>query len=196
MGQGDYVDDELQAIQQQIEELKAKLSEARRRRMPEPISDYRFAASTGERVGLSDLFGDKDDLIVIHNMGTGCVYCTLWADGFVSMLPHLENRAAFVLVSPDEPARQRAFAESRGWPFRIVSAQGTTFTQDMGYSEQDGSHVMPGFSALHKNPDGSIERTGHDQFGPGDDYAPVWRFFDALKGGVGDWGPKYQYRDE
>ena len=187
------MDDEIIAIQHQIAELKSKLSDARRRHAPEPVKDYQFTASTGAPISLSDLFGNKDDLIVIHNMGAGCVYCTMWADGFVSMLPHLENRAEFVVISPDEPSKQRAFAESRGWPFRMVSAAGTTFIQDLGYADPDGSRVMPGFSAFHRNIDGSIERTGHEQFGPGDDFSPPWRFFDALKGGAGDWEPKYRY---
>ena len=40
---------------------------------------------------LLDLFGDRDTLLAIHNMGQGCRYCTLWADGFNGLLPHLES---------------------------------------------------------------------------------------------------------
>lgn len=97
------MEEEIDALGAQIAELKEKLSEARRRRPTEPISDYVLKRSTGEAVTLSDLFGDQDDLLLIHNMGAGCVYCTMWADGFVSSQPHLESRAAFVVVSPDKP---------------------------------------------------------------------------------------------
>ena len=68
----------------------------------------------GETVSLLELFRDKDDLLVIHNMGRSCVYCTMWADGLVSSLPHIEDRTAVVVVSPDPADMQREFAESRG----------------------------------------------------------------------------------
>jgi len=65
---------------------------------------------------LAGLFGRKDDLVVIHNMGSSCPYCTLWADGFNGLYDHLANRAAFALSSPDAPAAQKRFAEGpRDW---------------------------------------------------------------------------------
>lgn len=48
------------------------------------------------------------------------------------VLPHNEDRTALVVISPDEPAVQKAFAESRGWPFCMVSAAGTTSIRDLG----------------------------------------------------------------
>jgi len=92
------VDQEIEELTHQIEELKGKLSEARSRRQPEPAADYTLLSQDGETVTLSALFGEQDDLLVIHNMGKGCSYCTMWADGFVSALPHLQDRAAFVVV--------------------------------------------------------------------------------------------------
>ncbi len=80
---------------------------------PETTPDYEFAGQYGT-VRLSELFGDKSDLFVIHNMGRGCPYCTMWADGFNGVLPHLEDRAAFVVSTPDAPDVQRGFAEARG----------------------------------------------------------------------------------
>jgi predicted dithiol-disulfide oxidoreductase (DUF899 family) len=188
-------DDEVAAISKQIEELKGKLSEARRRRPVEPVKDYDLLNQDGSTVKLSELFGDKDDLLVVHNMGRGCAYCTMWADGFVSMAPHLENRTAFVVVSPDEPTVQAAFAKSRGWTFRMASGANSDFIKDMGYLWSEGNQTgyLPGLSAFHRNDDGSIVRTGKDEFGPGDDYCPPWRMFDLLAGGTGDWEPKYRY---
>lgn len=187
------MDSEIIAIQKQIEDLKVKLSEARRRRPVEPIQNYRLIGSDGNEVALSALFGDKRDLIAVHNMGTECVYCTMWADGFVSLLPHLESRAAIVIVSPDSPEVQKAFADGRNWPFRMISSIGSSFSADLGYADPAGKWVMPGFSAFHLNDDGTIVRTGHDRFGPGDDYSAPWRLFDSLLGGVGDWEPQYTY---
>ncbi|HVH79785.1 MAG TPA: DUF899 family protein, partial [Stellaceae bacterium] len=110
---------------------------------PEEVPDYTFATSEGA-VRLSELFDDKDTLFVIHNMGKGCTHCTMWADGFNGVLPHLESRAAFVVSSPDDPAAQVAFAASRGWRFRMVSHQGTDFAETMGYRSDQG--WLPGVS--------------------------------------------------
>ena len=185
-------DHEIDDMSQQIEALKAKLSVARRRRPQEPVADYELTGSDGVPISLSALFGEKDDLIVVHNMGRGCAYCTMWADGFNGVLPHLEDRAAFVVVSPDEPDVQATFTESRGWRFRMVSAAGSEFAHAMGFEEKSGEY-MPGFSAFRRLPDGSIVRTGRDFFGPGDDYCSPWRLFDLLDGGVGEWEPRYRY---
>jgi predicted dithiol-disulfide oxidoreductase (DUF899 family) len=184
-------DTEIQQLTQQIETLKQQLSEARRRRPVEPVLNYPLLNPDGSPTTLAALFGDHDDLIVIHNMGRGCVYCTLWADGFNSLVPHLENRSAFVVVSPDAPDVQSAFAASRNWTFRMASAAGSDFTRALGYEHDEG--YMPGVSAFRRHPDGSIVRTGSDIFGPGDDYSPPWRLFDLLDGGTGEWEPRYRY---
>ncbi|CAN5377389.1 thioredoxin family protein [soil metagenome] len=186
-------DREIQELQQQIDGLKQQLSELRRQRPAEPISDYDLLNQDGSTVKLSDLFGEKNDLLVIHNMGKHCAYCTLWADGFNSLLPHLENRSGFVIVSPDEPSVQKEFAASRNWGFKMASAAGSSFIADLGFLT-DPEGYWPGVSALHRESDGSITRTGKDIFGPGDDYNPPWRFFDLLSGGVGDWEPQLSYQ--
>ena len=166
-----------------IEQLRGPLSE--------PIGEYIFKTPEGE-VSLSDLFGDKRDLLLIHNMGRGCSYCTMWADGLNGMLPHLEDRAAVVLASPNDPQTQRDFAQSRGWRFRMVSTQGSDFNKDMGYEPQPGK-VWPGVSAFHKNDDGTIIRTGKDIFGPGDQYNAAWHMFALLRDGANGWEPKFEY---
>lgn len=68
-------------------------------------------------VRLSDLFGRHEDLMVVHNMGSSCPGCTLWADGYNGVHHHVVTRAAFVVSSPDPPDVQEAFAASRGWRF-------------------------------------------------------------------------------
>jgi predicted dithiol-disulfide oxidoreductase (DUF899 family) len=185
------MDNEIRALEEQIEKLKEKLSEARRSRKPEPIGSYQFETADGQ-ASLSDLFGSQSDLLVIHNMGASCPYCTLWADGLNSLLPHIESRTAFVVVSPDAPDAQARFAESRSWNFRMASDTGRDFTSAMGYwTEKDGS--WPGVSAFRRNDDGSIIRTGTAFFGPGDDFCAVWPLFDLLANGANEWEPRYRY---
>jgi predicted dithiol-disulfide oxidoreductase (DUF899 family) len=155
------------------------------------IQDYSFTQTDGTPIKLSQLFGDKDDLILIHNMGKSCPYCTLWADGFIGFSKHIQQRAGFVLVNKDDIATQKEFAASRGWNYKTVSSKDSTFNKDMGYEEPDGSQ-MPGVSAFHKE-NGKIYRTGKDFFGPGDTYCAIWPMFDLLKDGPNGFEPKYTY---
>jgi predicted dithiol-disulfide oxidoreductase (DUF899 family) len=183
---------EIEQIEKQIQELKEQRSAARRRATPQPVKGYRFRRPDGTAVTLSELFGDKPDLIVVHNMGRACPYCTVWADGIQSLADHLQNRTAFALVSPDEPGVIKEFANSRGWRLPAVSGGGTTFAHDMGF-EPEPKKYWPGVSGFRKNAEGSIVRTGKANFGPGDDFCPLWNLFDLLEGGAGNWEPKYSY---
>ncbi len=186
---------EISTLYEEILERQGRLTELLRARGPEPVrKDYVFRGPDGE-VRLSDLFGDKDDLLVVHNMGRGCPYCTLWADGFQGVLPHLEDRAAFVVISPDAPDVQAAFARSRGWTFRMASGGESSFAADMGYvTEHEGKPFMlPGYSTFRRREDGSIVRIAHSPFGPGDPYCAVWHLFALFEGGVGDWQPRLTY---
>jgi AraC-like DNA-binding protein/predicted dithiol-disulfide oxidoreductase (DUF899 family) len=186
------IDTEIETIEREIEAAKLRLIEARRRRAREDVQDYTFKSTDGRDVKLSELFGDKDDLIIVHNMGTGCSYCTMWADGFNGLAPHLSDRAAFVLVSPDKPEVQKRFAEKRPWNFRTVSCDGAAFASDMGFENDKGEH-WPGISTFHREPDGKIVRIAKTFFDQNDDYCAVWPILELLKGGPGSWQPKYDY---
>ena len=179
---------ELMKKQQQLVEMKKKLTS-------EEVKDYTLKGSNGKSVKLSEMFSDKEDLIVIHNMGTSCTYCTMWADGFNGIAQHLEDRAAFVLVSPDSPKVQTAFAKQRGWKFKMYSNEGSTFIKDMGFSvEKDGkAYAQPGVSTFHKMPQGKIVRIAKAAFGPGDVFCSTWHLFDLLAKGPNGWEPKYKY---
>jgi predicted dithiol-disulfide oxidoreductase (DUF899 family) len=65
----------LAGYRRDIAELRAKVRTARAAAGPEEVQDYSFATQAGP-VHLSALFGGKDDLIVIHNMGVACPNCT------------------------------------------------------------------------------------------------------------------------
>lgn len=184
-------DHQIGELQQEWLKLGERITELRRQRPAEPVRDYTLRRSDGSDVKLSELFGDKSDLLVIHNMGRSCPYCTLWADGFNGVAKHLQNRAGFAVISPDDPETQARFAADRGWTFPLCSAQGTTFIEDMGYLKEEG--YWPGVSAFRKNEDGSIVRVARDYLGPGDAYCSVWHLFDLLPDGPNGWEPKYSY---
>jgi predicted dithiol-disulfide oxidoreductase (DUF899 family) len=188
-------------IEQLFQEIQAKRNQIIEllKQNPEPIErQYSFVDWSNDRVQFSELFGDKDDLIVIHNMGKGCVYCTLWADEINGVRGHLSNRASLVVINPNKPEVQKEFATSRGWQFRMLSDQDMDFTYDMGFAtEKDGKrYAQPGFSTFHRDAGGKITRIGYDEFGPGDQYSSVWHYFDLLKDGANEWEPEYSYESD
>ncbi|HET6513095.1 MAG TPA: DUF899 family protein [Candidatus Kapabacteria bacterium] len=185
-------------IEQLFQEIQAKRNQSIEllKQNPEQIEKpYSFIDWSNNRVPLAELFGDKDDLIVIHNMGKGCTYCTLWADEINGIRGHLSDRAALVVINPNPVAVQKEFALSRGWKFRMLSDADMDFTYDMGFAlEKDGKrYAQPGFSTFHRDASGTITRIGYDEFGPGDQYSSVWHFFDLLKDGANEWEPEYSY---
>ena len=104
-----------------IQELGMKLMEARanyRKAIQdapnEPVEDWQLQNTDGSTVKLSQLFGDKTELLVVHNMGKHCNYCSLWADGFIGHANHIQERCAFVLCSNDDPQTVADFAKERG----------------------------------------------------------------------------------
>jgi predicted dithiol-disulfide oxidoreductase (DUF899 family) len=173
----------------QIADIREKMRRTRAANEPEEVHDYEFATTSG-KTRLSTLFCGKDTLFVIHNMGASCAYCTMWADGFNGVFEHLRDRAAFAVSSPDTAERQQSFAADRGWNFPMVSTQGTTFAEDMGY-RPDG-RAMPGVSVFKRKGD-RILRVADTSFAPGDDFCAVWHLFDLIPEGTADWQPKFSY---
>jgi len=141
-------------------------------------------------VSLLDLFGDRDRLLMIHNMGQGCRYCTLWADGFNGFLPHLESVLSVVLVSKDSPDVQRRFANSRGWRFRLASHGGGDYIKEQ--SVQEGQTNMPGAAVYERSGD-VVTRKNTAVFGPDDPYCSMWGLLGLAGIGESEWTPQYGY---
>jgi len=180
----------LASLHKEQEKLRAEILAVRRAAEPQEMKDMTFTRSTGETAGWSDLFGAKKDLIVIHNMGRGCAYCTLWADGFNGVYDHLANRAAFAVVSPDRPEVQAEFAAARGWRFPMISYRGTSLAEDTGYGA-DGAY-WPGVSVFKREGDKTF-RVSDTKFEPGDLYCSVWHLLDLIPEGAAGWRPKLTY---
>ena len=185
------------ALKKKISKLEAKLveqnehlAELKRRQPAEEVKEY-FLNGPDGKVPLAELFQGKKDLIVIHNMGRQCRYCTMWADGFNGLLPHLADRAGFAVVSPDPVPVQQKFAQRRGWKFPFYSGRGTTFIKDMGFLPRPGE-PWPGVSTFRRR-GRKIYRVAHASFGPFDPFCATWPLFALLDGGVGPWTPKFRY---
>ena len=180
---------EIATLEAQIFELTTRLNQLRKAEAGAEIRNYMFTTLTGD-ASLLELFGDRDTLLLIHNMGQGCRYCTLWADGFNGFLPHLESAMSVVLVSRDTPALQRQFANSRGWCFRLASHGGGDYIKEQ--SVQDGVDNMPGAVVYTRKGD-TIRRKNAVVFGPGDRFCSAWNLL-ALAGlDEAGWTPQFSY---
>jgi predicted dithiol-disulfide oxidoreductase (DUF899 family) len=181
---------DIEALQGELRSLQAKVE-------PQEVDDYVLAGWDGP-VRLSALFGDRRDLIVIHNMGAGCASCTMWADGFNGVYDHLAARAAFVVASPDPVAAQKRFAAGRGWRFPMVSYEGSRFAEDMRYrhggdcADEATGGWNPGVSVFRRD-GGRIWRVSDAEFGEGDGFCVVYSLFDLFPEGGLTWQPKYSY---
>ena len=180
----------LSDYRRQITDIRQRMRAAQAEVEPQEVSDYEFQTLTGS-VRLSQLFGDHQDLLVVHNMGTSCPSCTMWADGYNGVHHHVITRAAFAVSSPDTPAVQQEIAKGRGWKFRMVSHVGTSFAADLGYRSDTG-RWRPGISVFKRDGE-KILRVSDAAWSPGDDFCTVWHFFDLLPDGAAGWSPKFSY---
>ena len=149
------IKDEIGKLQGEIIKSRERINELRKKVSPEKVMNYQFKDPKGNTVKLSEMFRDKDELIVIHNMGKSCPYCTLWADGFNGFYKHFENRAGFALTSPDSPEVLKEFSEGRNWKFKVYSTKENSFKKDLGFYTEKEKNI-PGVSTFLKNEKGNI----------------------------------------
>lgn len=157
------------------------------------LADYELTRHDGSKVRLSELFGEHTQMVLVHNMGFACNYCTLWAEGFNGYFQHLESgeyghRAKFLLVSNDRPDQQLAGASQRGWKFDMLSCRDTSLSADLGYQTQDKDkvHYHPGMVIVQKLQDGTLRRHLKTEIGPGDNFMGLFHIFSRLPELTGD----------
>ena len=185
------IDQQIKELEKEIQNKKQDLAALRRKSAPRKVENYSFQNFKQNEVLFSNLFGEKKELLLIFNMGKSCRYCTLWADGFNGLTGHLENKASFVLVTPDNPEVAEEFATSRGWRFNIVSDSENTFRQDLGFRDEKG--VWPVVAVFTKDADDNISLRSSSILGPGDNYCVMWDLIDLLPEGTSNWEPQYSY---
>jgi predicted dithiol-disulfide oxidoreductase (DUF899 family) len=144
------------------------------------VADYVFMGQTGDPIRLSELFGERETLVMIHNMGSHCPYCTEWADDLNRIVPALSERMAFVVESPDAPRIQAQQSRARAWTFRMVSSQGTFFKADMGFVDAD-NRPFGGVSVFKRQAERLI-RVQRDAPTPSDDSSSEDYFIGLLAG--------------
>ncbi len=182
-------ENEIQKIENEIFTLSQKLEKLRKESKPVKVENYQFKNLNGE-ISLLELFGGKDQLVAIHNMGQGCRWCTTWADGINGFLPHLESQFSVVLFSKDSPEIQRQFANTRGWRFRMASHGGGPYMSEQSVIQ--GESNMPGIVVYEKQ-GREIFRKNASVFGPGDQFCSFWHFLSLAGVGNEEFTPQFSY---
>ncbi len=131
---------ELLAKEKEFTRLRDQLS-IERRELPwvKVDKDYVFDGKEGEQ-NLTDLFGDKSQLMIYHFMlgpdwDEGCPSCSFWADNFNGIDIHLAHRdIAFLAVSRGNYEKLASYKKRMGWSFKWMSSLNSDFNYDMGVS--------------------------------------------------------------
>lgn len=170
---------EIEALEKELLEKQQQLADLKKEMPRQPVENYPFDNWSGTKSTLADFFGDHKYLVLIHNMGQKCKYCTMWANGFEGIYHHFSDKAGFVLVNHDDIETQKKFAQKQGWSFPIYSAGASSFSRDLGFADEN-NNPWPGVSTFVKNDDGKIELLAQSSFGPGDLFCSVWHFYNLL----------------
>jgi predicted dithiol-disulfide oxidoreductase (DUF899 family) len=185
-----------------------RVAEDRRNLPPggEVTKDYAFEGEGGN-VALSELFGDKQTLVVYSYMfgparEKPCPMCTSFMSTWEAKLPDVEQRVAFVFVARSPIARLIAAKKERGWTqHKIFSDTSGDYTRDY-VSAADAD--TPGYNVFTRS-DGKLRHFWAGEMGgatadPGQDprgapdFDPLWTLLDTTPEGRGkDWYPKLSY---
>ena len=125
----------------------------------------------GGRETLPDLFAGRSQLVVYHFMfhpddKVGCPHCSLRADGFTGIIPHLNQRDVTMVVVSRAPYTKLAEYQKRmGWNFKWVSSGGSDFNYDFQVSftpeEWEAKRAMYNYTVRDPL---AREREGHSIF--------------------------------
>jgi predicted dithiol-disulfide oxidoreductase (DUF899 family) len=131
---------------------------------------YEFDGPNG-RETLADLFAGRSQLIVYHFMfhpddKAGCPHCSLRADGFGGIGPHLSQRdVTMVVVSSAPYPKLAAYQKRMGWSFKWVSSGGSDFNRDYGvaFTPEEFAAKRAFYNYTFRDPL-AREREGHSIF--------------------------------
>ena len=127
-------------------ELTHRSDEVARRRQELPWvridKEYRFETDEGSG-SLADLFRGRSQLLIYHFMfgygarltdeRRGCTGCSLVADHFDGVVPHLNGRDITLVCASIAPLQElRDYKRQMGWRFPWVSSLGSDFKYDFG----------------------------------------------------------------
>lgn len=167
---------------------------------------YTFQTPDGER-SLADLFEGRSQLLVYHFMfgpgaTEGCPACSLLADHYDPLVPHLNQRdVTFVTISRGPLQSLEAYKQRMGWTFEWVSSEPCDFNRDYhvssdpneteaenleyNYSQENSFQMpdLPGLSVFARDEEGGVYHT-YSTYARGlDTFLGVYRFLDVVPKG-------------
>ena len=181
----------IRKIEEEIAEKKEELARLINNEKGKTIFNYTFQDKNGDDILLSELFRNKDELIIVFYMGIHCKYCTLWGDNYNGIANPLNDRAVFIVISNETPEEQQKIKRDRKWVFDMYSRKNNSFAEDLGFTGENET-PLPGVASFSKK-DGEIFLHHRSYFGPGDNYCNMWDFVNILPKGINNWNPKYNY---
>jgi predicted dithiol-disulfide oxidoreductase (DUF899 family) len=151
---------------------KVKAVAAKRRNLPpggelkqdyvlQWASDGKVGKKLGERVKFSELFGDKDTLILYSWMfgpswDKPCPSCTSLMDGFDRAWYSVSRDAAFAAIAKAPAEKINAWAKERGWSqIPLLSGYESPFQKDYKCQGETDDQAMAGMLVFKKQ-DGKI----------------------------------------
>jgi predicted dithiol-disulfide oxidoreductase (DUF899 family) len=163
--------------EKELAHLREEIAQARRDLPWRAVEeDYLFSGPDGDK-RLSDLFGDKSQLITYHFMygpqwEEGCKHCSFWADQYDTINLHIGARNVSLAVISRAPWEVfQGFKERMGWSFNWLSSAGNSFNSDYqvsfpdqetgnyNYRETKVMEEHPGLSVFTKTENGDIFHT-------------------------------------
>ena len=181
----------IRKIEKEIAKKKEELARLINNEKGKTIINYTFQDKNGDDILLSELFRNKDELIIVFYMGIHCKYCTLWGDNYNGIANPLNDRAVFIVISNEAPEEQQKIKRDRKWVFDMYSRKTNSFAEDLGFTGEN-ENPLPGVASFSKK-DGKIFLHYRSYFGPGDNYCNMWDFVNILPKGINNWIPKYNY---
>ena len=161
---------------------------------------YVFEGANGKQT-LAELFEGRSQLIVYHFMfdpeeDVGCPHCSLRADGFNGIGPHLNQRdVSMVVVSRAPYTKLAAYEKRMGWNFKWLSSADSDFNFDyhVSFTPEEMAKGQAFYNDTLQDP-GPADREGHSIFYK-DDSGAVFHAYSCYDRGNDMLNIHYHYLD-
>src|ERR1700731_2324627 len=159
------------AKEKEFTRLRDELNQQRRELPWEAVrKNYVFDGPNGSQ-SLADLFEGRSQLVVYHFMfhpsdDVGCPHCSLRADNFNGIIPHLNQRdVTMIAVSRARYSKLATFQKRMRWTFKWVSSGDTDFNFDyhVSFSAEEFAQKKAFYNFKIQDPK-APEREGHSVF--------------------------------
>ena len=170
---------------------KVKAVAAKRRTLPlggELKQDYVFEwandGKVGQRVRFSELFGDKNSLLLYSfmfgpNWDHPCPSCTSLVDGFDRTSYQVTRNAAFAAIAKAPASRINAWAKERGWSqIALLSGFESPYQADYKCQRDTDDMQLPVMHAFTKR-DGKIFHFWGTEL-PSNHVDTVWAYWNLM----------------